>query len=131
METRLRHALLFMTAAACTTRLTAQLDAPASASWPLAVHAAMPSDEGPGMPAAAPASTFSLHPNPASDHVEVTTGSDGPKAYRLMTPEGKVMQHGRLQGQRADIPLEFIEPGTYVLEVRDGKRVQQQRLIKH
>jgi hypothetical protein len=74
--------------------------------------------------------TFTLHPNPANDRIEVVTESDGLKTYRLMTTEGKVVQHGRLQGLRANLPLEFIDAGVYILEVRDGKRVQQQRLIK-
>jgi hypothetical protein len=52
------------------------------------------------------------------------------KTYRLMTSEGKLVQQGRLSGQRATVPLEFLNAGIYVLEVRDGTRVQQQRLIK-
>lgn len=73
---------------------------------------------------------FSFHPNPATDRVEVVTADERLKTYRLMTTEGKVVQQGRLNGQRATIPLEFLEAGAYVLEVRDGTRVQQDRLIK-
>jgi hypothetical protein len=76
------------------------------------------------------ANSFSFHPNPATEHIEVVTEGDGPKTYRLMTSEGKLVQQGRLSGQRATVPLEFLNAGIYVLEVRDGTRVQQQRLIK-
>lgn len=77
------------------------------------------------------AATFSIHPNPATDRIEVITASEDLKTYRLMTSEGKLVQQGLLAGQRATIPLEFLEAGIYILEVRDGKRVEQERLIKH
>ncbi len=75
------------------------------------------------------ATLFSLHPNPATSCVEVACESEGRRNYRLMTAEGKLVQQGVLHGQRANIPLEFIGTGVYILEVRDGKRVQQQRLL--
>jgi len=75
------------------------------------------------------ATLFSLHPNPATSYVEVITEYEGRKNYRLMTAEGKLMQQGVLHGLRANIPLEFIESGMYILEVRDGKRVQQLRFM--
>lgn len=77
-----------------------------------------------------PAATFSIHPNPATDRIEVVTATEGLKTYRLMTTEGRLVQQGRLAGQRATIPLDLIEAGIYILEVRDGKRVEQERLVK-
>jgi hypothetical protein len=73
---------------------------------------------------------FFFHPNPAMDHVTLVTEGPGEKRYRLMMTDGKVMQEGRLVGQQGTIPLQHVAPGAYILEVRDGQRVQQQRLIK-
>ncbi len=109
-------------------------DPPTIASTDVAMPAAGSAIVQQDLPACAKqptrANPFNIHPNPATDRIEVVTEGDGLKTYRLMTTEGKVMQQGRLNGQRASLPIEFIEAGVYILEVRDGKRVQQQHLIK-
>jgi hypothetical protein len=76
------------------------------------------------------AATFTMHPNPAKDRVEVAMPGEGEKRYRLMSAEGRVVQEGRVMGARGTIPLQHVAPGTYVLELRDGRRVAQQRLVK-
>jgi len=85
---------------------------------------------GTGVHQPAAAATFTMHPNPATDRVEVAMPGEGEKRYRLMSAEGRVVQEGRVMGARGTIPLQHVAPGTYVLELRDGRRVAQQRLVK-
>lgn len=82
------------------------------------------------MPDPQPAGDMVVYPNPAHDELVVRMGKGGDKRYRLFNADGRLVQEGRFSGAQGTIPLTYLESGTYVLEVRDGYRVQQQRFIK-
>ena len=83
-----------------------------------------------GVPDTERSTPFVLFPNPAGEQVTVNTGQHRDHRYRLFNADGRLVQEGRFSGAQGTIPLTYVESGVYVLEVRDGQRVQQQRFIK-
>ena len=63
-----------------------------------------------------------IYPNPATDYLEISTNSpsDTPKPYRILDLQGRQVSGGLLTGTRSRIPLNFLKPGTYILEIRSA-----------
>jgi hypothetical protein len=62
-----------------------------------------------------------IYPNPATDRVWVDGDFPAETSYQLWSALGRMVQAGRLSGHAADISLEGLPAGLYVLSLANGK----------
>jgi hypothetical protein len=72
----------------------------------------------------------SVFPNPVQDAATVLLPGVTHGMYRLIDTHGRLVQEGRLTGERSMIPMNHVEPGVYMLEVRAQDRMEQHRIIR-
>ncbi len=72
----------------------------------------------------------SLYPNPAQDHIVLTTqaGLSG-KAFRVLDQTGRTVMTALVGAERITIPIGHLPSGVYVL-LFEGQNVMPQRFIK-
>jgi hypothetical protein len=72
--------------------------------------------------------TFSIYPNPASDHVYVVTGEDQPVDFSLFDINGRLIYSGQVENNSA-IDISALEKGTYLVYLPGLQKVQ--KLVKN
>ncbi len=75
---------------------------------------------------------MSLFPNPAMDRVQLDIEGDGALELVITNIAGQVIQesvHDVIESQRLFLELDHLEAGVYVVQVSDGVRVKQEKLV--
>lgn len=81
---------------------------------------------GPGAPA-----TFSVYPNPATDHITVQgPWPAGTKELALMDAMGRVVATATVPKDKADLHVQQLAKGLYILVARGDRSIQMKTFIK-
>lgn len=70
-----------------------------------------------------------LYPNPATDQVTIDRISST-SIIRIFSPEGKLVQTTRTNGNRAELSLSNLSKGIYTVQVMDGQNTFVKRVAK-
>jgi N-acetylneuraminic acid mutarotase len=74
---------------------------------------------------------FEVYPNPATDQLTIATKSDQKLNFELVDQLGRIVQSGIMEAVQTTISVTDLEPGTYMLVLRDASgNTNQQTLIK-
>ena len=73
--------------------------------------------------------TFSLYPNPAMDHVSITLNNDGFTTAHIVDLNGRIVWEAQAHGNTLIIPLDNVESGIYIVQVRSDSSLMQQKLV--
>ncbi len=63
--------------------------------------------------------TFTLHPNPAMNMINIRTTRPGDYTFRLITTDGKQVITGQFSGTERSISLEGLPAGVFMLSMQD------------
>jgi hypothetical protein len=70
--------------------------------------------------------SFSLYPNPASDHLFITTNESKECSFQIYNSLGSLIQHGRLKGS-GQVDIEGLATGIYVMRLTGANNVSSTR----
>jgi hypothetical protein len=78
------------------------------------------------------ANAFSVYPNPTLEKIFVKISSAGqsPATYTLADTNGKLIGQSNLSGGLSEISLSGLNPGVYILTVKNGINSFSKRIIK-
>ncbi|MEM6806529.1 MAG: T9SS type A sorting domain-containing protein, partial [Bacteroidota bacterium] len=68
-------------------------------------------------------------PNPVRDRVQIRSEWDNPLHYELRDALGRLILQGNFKEQKT-LPLEKLNPGIYLLRIRDQNKYQYIRRLK-
>lgn len=73
--------------------------------------------------------TIAVYPNPASSILKVEI-DEVIREYRIYSVSGVLMKSGTINDFKAEIKVETLTSGTYLLELTDGAKVYRSKFIK-
>lgn len=74
---------------------------------------------------------FELSPNPATDHLTIRSADPGTAQYIIRDRQGRTTQTGQITGPDGSIPLEFLAPGAYQVQViREGRSAVRRFVVQ-
>lgn len=65
--------------------------------------------------------TFSVYPQPASDHIIIEGPFSASAHYKIMALDGKCLIEGQWEGERREISIEKLPAGIFALHIWDGQ----------
>ena len=76
-------------------------------------------------------SNIRLYPNPVQHTLHITNLSPAQTAeIRLYNQMGQLVSRHRQKGEKAHLTLEGLEPGLYILRIKDGQKLIQRKVLK-
>lgn len=75
---------------------------------------------------------ISVFPNPASDHLTVVTNGFNPKFVRILSADGRSVQHQQTTSERVEMGIVLLNAGAYIVEVvaADGTTHRQRVILR-
>ncbi len=75
--------------------------------------------------------SFSIHPNPTSDFINISNLSNQSAVVTLLDVNGKVLLSQNIFSENPQINISHLPKGIYILQVIQDKQVQNFKIVKH
>lgn len=74
--------------------------------------------------------TLKVYPNPASRLLYLEFSAAADRKLSILDPMGRRIRYQRMAGQKEEIPVAGLPPGTYFLRIEEGNRVVTKQFLK-
>ena len=71
---------------------------------------------------------FRVFPNPATDHITISTAEEGIGTFKIYDQSGKLMMEGEYK-DGAPLEINTLKPGIYTLQIKAGDAAFEQKLL--